>query len=61
MISLSRVEEAVREVLPHPEPELVVVNLPDEKKGERIVLPLESSADVDEARAVSRLRTCIPS
>lgn len=38
MISLTQVEEQVRRVLGQPELELVAVNIPDGKKGERIVL-----------------------
>jgi acyl-[acyl-carrier-protein]-phospholipid O-acyltransferase/long-chain-fatty-acid--[acyl-carrier-protein] ligase len=38
MISLTQVEEQVRQALGRAELELVAVNLPDEKKGERIVL-----------------------
>jgi acyl-[acyl-carrier-protein]-phospholipid O-acyltransferase/long-chain-fatty-acid--[acyl-carrier-protein] ligase len=37
MISLGAVEEKLRSVLSQPELELVAVNLPDEKKGEKIV------------------------
>ncbi len=50
MISLTRVEEAVREVLPRPEAELVAVSLPDARKGERIVLLLEAGVDPEAAR-----------
>lgn len=45
MISLTRVEEQVRHVLGDPEMELVAVNVPDEKKGERIILLV--AADLD--------------
>ncbi|UTW44820.1 acyl-[ACP]--phospholipid O-acyltransferase [bacterium SCSIO 12696] len=38
MVSLGAVEQAVREALRQPELELVAVNLPDAKKGERVVL-----------------------
>ncbi len=38
MISLTAVEEQVRLALEQPELELVAVNLPDEKKGEKIIL-----------------------
>ena len=38
MVSLTAVEEAVRGALGTPELELVAVNLPDDKKGERVVL-----------------------
>jgi acyl-[acyl-carrier-protein]-phospholipid O-acyltransferase / long-chain-fatty-acid--[acyl-carrier-protein] ligase len=43
MISLSAVEDAVRHALLLPELELVAVNLPDERKGERIVLLVAAS------------------
>ncbi len=46
MISLSVVEEQARRVLNRPELELVAVNLPDEKKGERIIL-LVAAAEID--------------
>ncbi len=42
MISLTAVEEQVRETLQDPELDLVAVNLPDEKKGEKIVLLITS-------------------
>jgi len=45
MISLTQVEEQVRQVLAEPELELVAVNLPDPKKGERIVLLVASDLD----------------
>ncbi len=38
MVSLSAVEQQVRQILQNPELELVAVNLPDDKKGEKIVL-----------------------
>ncbi|MCB1878241.1 MAG: acyl-[ACP]--phospholipid O-acyltransferase [Chromatiales bacterium] len=38
MISLTQVEEQARNALQAPELELVAINLPDEKKGERIVM-----------------------
>jgi acyl-[acyl-carrier-protein]-phospholipid O-acyltransferase/long-chain-fatty-acid--[acyl-carrier-protein] ligase len=38
MVSLSAVEEQVRRALHAPELEIAAVNLPDEKKGERILL-----------------------
>jgi acyl-[acyl-carrier-protein]-phospholipid O-acyltransferase / long-chain-fatty-acid--[acyl-carrier-protein] ligase len=43
LISLSAVEDAVRHALLLPELELVAVNLPDERKGERIVLLVAAS------------------
>jgi acyl-[acyl-carrier-protein]-phospholipid O-acyltransferase/long-chain-fatty-acid--[acyl-carrier-protein] ligase len=55
MVSLGAVEQQIRDVLQAPEIELCAVNLPDEKKGERIVLLLEagqaSEAKGDEIRA----------
>ena len=50
MISLTGVEEQVRRVLGEPERELVAVNLPDEKKGERIVLLIAGEIDPDGLR-----------
>jgi len=38
MVSLSAVEETIRDALEDPELELVAVNLPDDKKGEKIIL-----------------------
>ncbi len=43
MVSLTAVEDAVREVLKQPELELVAVNLPDPKKGEKVVLLVETA------------------
>ncbi|HLA39924.1 MAG TPA: hypothetical protein VJ417_08005, partial [Candidatus Glassbacteria bacterium] len=45
MISLTAVEELVRRALAEPELELAAVNLPDEKKGEKIVLLAEKEID----------------
>jgi len=50
MISLTQVEEQVRRVLGEPERELVAVNLPDEKKGERILLLIAGEIDPDGLR-----------
>ena len=38
MVSLSAVEETIRNILENPELELVAVNLPDDKKGEKLTL-----------------------
>ena len=46
MISLGAVEEQVRRVLAQPELELAAVNIPDERKGEQILL-LVAAADLD--------------
>jgi acyl-[acyl-carrier-protein]-phospholipid O-acyltransferase/long-chain-fatty-acid--[acyl-carrier-protein] ligase len=51
MISLSAVEEQVRHAIGEPELELCAVNLPDAKKGERVVLLLEQGQDADAVRA----------
>ncbi len=57
MISLTQVEEQVRRVLGEPERELVAVNLPDEKKGERIILLIAGDLDPDGLRkALARCR-----
>ncbi len=45
MVSLGQVEEQVRRVLGQPELELAAVNLPDPKKGERVVLLLAGELD----------------
>jgi len=51
MIGLGAVEEQVRDVLKAPDLELCAVNLPDERKGERVVLLLEAGQDADDLRA----------
>jgi len=50
MISLTSVEEQVRRVLEQPEMELVAVNLPDDKKGERIVLLVAGEVNEEQLR-----------
>ncbi len=50
MISLGAVEEQVRRVLRDPELEIAAINLPDEKKGERIVLLAAADIDPDGLR-----------
>ncbi len=50
MISLTAVEETVRTALKQPELELVAVNLPDEKKGEKIVLLIAETLTQDEIK-----------
>ena len=52
MISLTAVEETIRDVLSQPELELVAVNLPDERKGEKVIVLIEARlnmADVKQA------------
>lgn len=46
MISLTAVEEAVRNALNEPELELVAVNLPDEKKGEKVILMIAKEIEL---------------
>lgn len=46
MISLTAVEEAVRNALNEPELELLAVNLPDEKKGEKVILLIEKEIEL---------------
>jgi len=50
MISLTAVEEQVHRILAQPDLELVAVNLPDEQKGERILLLVAAACDGDSLR-----------
>jgi acyl-[acyl-carrier-protein]-phospholipid O-acyltransferase/long-chain-fatty-acid--[acyl-carrier-protein] ligase len=50
MISLTQVEDQIRGVLGQPDLELVAVNVPDEKKGERIVVLVAGEVDGDGIR-----------
>ncbi len=50
MLSLTAVEEQVRLALKKPELELVAVNLPDEKKGEKIVLMISKEFELDKIK-----------
>ncbi len=50
MISLTAVEEAARAALNQPELELVAVNLPDAKKGEKIVLMITQKIALTEIK-----------
>lgn len=50
MISLTQVEEQVRTVLQDPDLELIAVNAPDAKKGERIILLLADERDPESVR-----------
>ena len=50
MISLTAVEESVRNALNQPELELVAVNLPDEKKGERVVLMIAQEYQLEDIK-----------
>jgi acyl-[acyl-carrier-protein]-phospholipid O-acyltransferase/long-chain-fatty-acid--[acyl-carrier-protein] ligase len=50
MISLGAVEEQVRRILAQPELELAAVNLPDERKGEQILLLVAGDLDTEALR-----------
>jgi acyl-[acyl-carrier-protein]-phospholipid O-acyltransferase / long-chain-fatty-acid--[acyl-carrier-protein] ligase len=50
MISLGAVEEQVRRILGQPELELAAVNVPDERKGERILLLVAGAVDAEGLR-----------
>jgi acyl-[acyl-carrier-protein]-phospholipid O-acyltransferase/long-chain-fatty-acid--[acyl-carrier-protein] ligase len=50
MVSLTAVEETIREALDKPELELVAVNLSDEKKGEKIVLLIAEAIELEEVK-----------
>ena len=52
MISLTAVEETIRKALQNPELELVAVNIPDAKKGEKIVLLVASDITAKELKAI---------
>jgi acyl-[acyl-carrier-protein]-phospholipid O-acyltransferase/long-chain-fatty-acid--[acyl-carrier-protein] ligase len=47
MISLSAVEDQVRQILNDSELELVAVNIPDGKKGEKIILMIMGNSEID--------------
>ncbi len=50
MVSLSDIEQRVRTALAKPELALVTINLPDAKKGEKVILMLEGEHDVKAVR-----------
>jgi acyl-[acyl-carrier-protein]-phospholipid O-acyltransferase/long-chain-fatty-acid--[acyl-carrier-protein] ligase len=50
MISLTSIEEKIRYALKNPELELVAVAIPDEKKGEKVVLLSAEDIDMEELR-----------
>ncbi len=60
MISLTQVEDQVRRILQEPERELVAVNLPDERKGERIVLLVAGELDGEGLRQALIRAGCNP-
>ena len=50
MVSLGAVEDKIRKVLNEPDLDFVVTNIPDEKKGEKIVLLVSDVSDTDKLR-----------
>lgn len=50
MISLTAVEETVRNALNDPELEMVAVNLPDEKKGEKVILMIAKEIELADVK-----------
>jgi len=52
MISLTAIEETIRDALQDPELELVAVNIPDEKKGEKIVLLIANDITIKELKSI---------
>lgn len=50
MVSLGDVEQRVRQALAVPELPLVAINLPDEKKGEKVILLLEGEHDAKDIK-----------
>ncbi len=50
MISLTAVEETVRAALDKPELELVAINLPDEKKGEKVLLMIAEEIQLEDIK-----------
>jgi acyl-[acyl-carrier-protein]-phospholipid O-acyltransferase/long-chain-fatty-acid--[acyl-carrier-protein] ligase len=50
MVSLSLVESAIKEQINNPEIDVIVVNLPDDKKGEKLIALHEVELDVDTLR-----------
>lgn len=47
MVSLGAVEQTLRQLLAEPELELVAINVPDPKKGERVVVLIAGEIDAD--------------
>ena len=50
MISLGAVESEIKKVITEPDVELVAVNIPDEKKGEQVILLTTLAIDSYELR-----------
>jgi len=60
MISLGAVEAEVRKVIVEADVELVAVNLPDDKKGEQVVLLTTAALDSDALRKSLLAISCNP-
>jgi acyl-[acyl-carrier-protein]-phospholipid O-acyltransferase / long-chain-fatty-acid--[acyl-carrier-protein] ligase len=60
MISLGAVEQEVKKVLEDSEVELVAVNIPDEKKGEKIVLLINKELELSDLRQRLLAINCNP-
>ncbi|MBL1140537.1 MAG: acyl-[ACP]--phospholipid O-acyltransferase [Proteobacteria bacterium] len=50
MVSLTAVEETIRAALDKPELELVAINVPDEKKGEKIVILIAEEIELEDIK-----------
>ncbi|MCR8922535.1 acyl-[ACP]--phospholipid O-acyltransferase [Dasania sp. GY-MA-18] len=60
MISLSSVEDSIRLALNNSELELVAVNLPDDKKGEKIIALIAESIDPEQLKQTLLSQGCQP-
>ncbi|RYY03987.1 MAG: acyl-[ACP]--phospholipid O-acyltransferase [Gammaproteobacteria bacterium] len=60
MISLGAVESEIKKVILDPDVEMVAVNIPDEKKGEQIVLLITLAIDANELRKRLLAINCNP-
>ncbi|HWV15296.1 MAG TPA: acyl-[ACP]--phospholipid O-acyltransferase [Cellvibrio sp.] len=60
MISLGAVEQEIKKVITEEDVEMVAVNIPDEKKGEKIVLLINIAMDSDEVRRRLLAVNCNP-
>ncbi len=60
MISLTAVEESIRQSLNNPELDLVAINLPDEKKGEKIVLLVSEAIELETVKKAMLENNCNP-
>jgi acyl-[acyl-carrier-protein]-phospholipid O-acyltransferase/long-chain-fatty-acid--[acyl-carrier-protein] ligase len=60
MISLGAVEQEIKKVITEPDVELVALNIPDEKKGEQIVLLITIAIEASELRQRLLAINCNP-